>query len=454
MTAVGCKSVPPTNAAAIKAEPNMLFWGDTHVHSSHSTGAVDPNQAYRWAQGLAVFDPVAATEVKLEAPLDFLVVTDDAKRLTEATWENIVDAAEKHNEPCHFTSFIGWEWGMPSGDDPRVHRVVLIKQGSERAREIQPATSRVDGNPESLWAWLGAAHSRFGIDFMVIPRTAGLVDPQAVAMDEEEAQARVRWEPVASLERVADSDAQSGSSHEELAREVLLRGLQIDQAIGVNPFKFGVVGAARPNGGDLAAPGLTGVYAEENTRQAIFAAMERKEVFATTGPRIRVRLFGGWNFEGKQANETNMVMMGYRLGHPMGSDLRGRPKAKGPSFVMYAIADPSARNLDRMQIVKGWVDANGRTHSEVYDAVWSGERQRAEDGTVPPVEGEGAPSLLGFWSDSNFDATRRAFYYLRVLQVPTPLIPGTASTPTAESSTLQERAYTSPIWYTPPKTTE
>ncbi|MEM7138681.1 MAG: DUF3604 domain-containing protein [Myxococcota bacterium] len=452
IASIGCKTTPPTNPAAIKAEPSMLLWGDTHVHGAHAAEGqgIDPHEAYLWAQGVDVTDPRTNTKVKLETPLDFLIVSEDARNMNPASWEHIVEAAEKAYEPCHFTSFIGWEWGTPRGDLD-VHRIVIMKQDAQQAEELQPWTSRVDGNPESLWAWLGAVHSRRKTDFIVIPHAGDVANHEIRPMDEEESLTRARWEPVASFGGSPRSGSTPESPREEFARSVLLRGLEIGKEVGVNPFKFGVVGAEGQDGADLAAPGLTAVYAEENTRQAIFAALERKEVYATTGPRMRIRLFGGWNFEGKQANETNMVAMGYRLGHPMGSDLRGRPKDKGPGFLMYAVKDPSGADLDRMQVVKGWVDADGTAHSETYDAIWSGDRQRGEDGTVPPVEGEGAPSLLGFWSDTNFDATQPAFYYLRVLQVPTPSAPAGATESTGGSTSIQERAYTSPIWYTPPK---
>ncbi|MEM7435412.1 MAG: DUF3604 domain-containing protein [Myxococcota bacterium] len=453
IASIGCKTTPPTNPAAIKAEPSMLLWGDTHVHGAHSAGAhgVDPHEAYLWAQGVDVTDPRTNTKVKLETALDFLVVTQDAENMNQASWEHVVEAAEKAYEPCHFTSFIGWEWGTPRDGDLDVHRIVIMKQDARQAEELQPWTSRVDGKPESLWAWLGAVHARRETDFIVIPHAGDVASHEIGPIDEEEAITRAHWEPVASFGGSARSDSTSGSPRENFARSVLLRGLKVGQEVGVNPFKFGVVGAEGQDGADFAAPGLTAVYAEENTRQAIFAALERKEVYATTGPRMRIRLFGGWNFEGKQANETNMVALGYTLGHPMGSDLRGRPKDKGPGFLMYAVKDPSGANLDRMQIIKGWVEADGTTHSETYDAVWSGDRQRGEDGTVPALAGDGAESLLGFWSDANFDATQAAFYYLRVLQAPTPGAPGVPAEATAESPTIQERAYTSPIWYTPPK---
>jgi hypothetical protein len=226
--------------------------------------------------------------------------------------------------------------------------------------------------------------------------------------------------------------------------------------------------ASGPDHRDLSAQGLTAVWAEENTRTSIFDAFKRKEVYATTGPRIRVRFFGGWNFTAKQARKANMVGIGYTFGHPMGSDLTKRPEDKAPSFLMYAVKDPDSANLDRIQMIKGWVDTEGKAHEKVYDVAWSGARERGTDGKLPPVTNlvdlarasysdvEGAPALYGFWSDPQFNPEQAALYYLRVLQLPTPrhtlydaVARGTDPNEMGHPPTIQERAYTSPIWYTP-----
>ena len=179
---------------------------------------------------------------------------------------------------------------------------------------------------------------------------------------------------------------------------------------------------AGPSERDTAsAQGLVSVWAEENTRTSIFDAFKRKEVYATTGPRIRVRFFGGWNFEAKQARKANMVSIGYMSGHPMGSDLKKAPEGKAPSFLMYAVKDSEGANLDRIQLVKGWVDENGKTQEKVYDVAWSGGRERGPDGKLPAVKNtvdlatatsldvDGAPSLYGFWSDPEFNPEQPAF---------------------------------------------
>jgi hypothetical protein len=291
----------------------------------------------------------------------------------------------------------------------------------------------------------------------------------------------------------------------EYAREALKNGLLLEQRHGANPYKFGLVGstdshtalaaveeenffgkatnaepkpermshpfAANENGvyrGDmLVSSGYTGVWAEENTREAIFDAMERKEVYATTGPRIITRFFGGWDYTPEDLNSRQPAFRGYEKGVPMGGELKPVKGKKAPTFMVYALRDPIGANLDRIQIVKGWLDKDGKTHEKVYDVAWSGGRKPGTGGNLPPVGNTvdvknanwtntiGAAELATVWTDPEFDAAESAFYYARVLEIPTPRwvvydafrfgveIP-------AEAETIhQERAYTSPIWYTP-----
>jgi len=353
------------------------------------------------------------------------------------------------------------------------------------------------------------------------------VDSEGRPMTAAYAKTRMRWEPLAEVTQIrGDSEThpslspddefadferfaptpqegagQAKVSEGDYVRGALLRGLQVEQNVKANPFELGMIGSTNSHtglasaeennfwaataseselgnepqpgpegirGGELSAQGLTAVWAEENTRASIFAAFKRKEVYATTGPRIRVRFFGGWGFNKKQARAPSMVTVGYTLGYPMGSDLKKAPEGKAPGFLMYAVKDPDGANLDRIQIVKGWVDANGKTHERVYDVAWSGDRKRGPDGKVPAVENTvdlataeykntaGAPALKGFWSDPDFDREQPAFYYLRVLQIPTPrhtlydaVALGIDRSKTGHTPTIQERAYTSPIWYTP-----
>ena len=291
----------------------------------------------------------------------------------------------------------------------------------------------------------------------------------------------------------------------EYAREALKSGLLLEKRLGTNPYKFGLVGStdshtglaaveeenffgkatnAEPSskrmlhpftrtdkgafeGYELAASGYAAVWAAENTREAIWDAMARKEVYATTGPRITVRFFGGWDYNADDLNSRAPAFRGYEKGVPMGADLRSRTGDGAPTFMVYALRDAIGANLDRIQIVKGWLDRKGETHEKVYDVTWSAGREPDADGALPPVGNTvdienanwtntiGASELGVVWTDPDFDPSQSAFYYARVLEIPTPRwvvydafrfgidIPEDAET------THQERAYTSPIWYTP-----
>jgi hypothetical protein len=292
----------------------------------------------------------------------------------------------------------------------------------------------------------------------------------------------------------------------EYAREALKRGLVIEARLGTNPYKFGVVGATdshtslataeednffgkhagyepKPGrmshpfmeteagtimGWQMVASGLGAVWATENTREAIFDAIQRKEVYGTTGPRMLVRMFGGWEFTDQDLNSRIPAFVGYEKGVPMGSDLRVMPEgATAPSFMVGALRDPIGANLDRMQIVKGWLDADGATQEKIYDVAWSGDREPGADGKLPAVGNTvdvananwtntiGASELLTVWTDPDFDPEQKAFYYVRVIEIPTPrwttydAFRFGIDLPEGVPTTTQERAYTSPIWYTP-----
>ena len=291
----------------------------------------------------------------------------------------------------------------------------------------------------------------------------------------------------------------------EYAREALKRGLEIEERTGINPYKFGMVGStdshtslataeednffgkhsgAEPSPERMSHPfmetdagiimgwqqvssGLAGVWATENTRESIFDAMSRKETYATTGGRMLVRFFGGWEYTAADAQSRNPAFAGYAKGVPMGGDLTQAPTGKSPTFLVAAMKDPIGANLDRIQVIKGWLDASGETQEMVYDVVWSGDRTPGADGKLPAVGNTvdattatwtntiGTPELITVWTDPDFDADQRAFYYVRVLEIPTPRwstydafrfgIPIPEGAPVS----TQERAYTSPIWYTP-----
>ena len=293
----------------------------------------------------------------------------------------------------------------------------------------------------------------------------------------------------------------------EYARSALRLGLQLEQEFGTNPYQFGMIGSTDAHTGlaaveednfwgkvtpmepnperltntfisdattgltlmewQVSSAGYAAVWATENTREAIFDAMERRETYATTGTRMAVRFFGGYDFSPEDATSRNPAIIGYSKGVPMGGELRPDPQGRSPTFLVAALRDPIGANLDRYQIVKGWLNADGTTSERVYDVAWSDDRVPGADGKLPPVGSTvdvetatwtntiGAPELIAVWTDTEFDPAQPAFYYGRVLEIPTPRwtaydaayfgtepLPGTVMQ-------LQERAYTSPIWYTP-----
>ena len=294
----------------------------------------------------------------------------------------------------------------------------------------------------------------------------------------------------------------------EYGRSALKLGLKLGKELGANPYKFGLSGASdahtalattreenyfgkyqktepSPNRqnhevipaddpslrimtSQEVASGLTAVWARENTRGAIFDAMERKEVYATTGTRIRVRVFGGWDFEEDEVSRADFVSQGYRRGVPMGGDLRDPPANGSPRFMIRVLRDPDGANLDRVQVIKGWLDSDGETHERIYDVAVSDGRQIGADGRARQPVGStvdiatatftntvGDAVMAAHWEDPEFDPDQSAFYYVRVLEIPTPRWTTYDAAffgidlPDNVPATVQDRAYTSPIWYTP-----
>jgi len=306
---------------------------------------------------------------------------------------------------------------------------------------------------------------------------------------------------------------EDGMIEKEYAREALKRGLQYQVDLGANPFKFGLVGSTDahtslstttednffgkisllepsaspvrfeeqitgylpdPQGRDYAiyaastsASGLAGVWARENTRTAIWDAMKRKEVYASTGTRLRVRVFAGWDFTEQEVDRSDFAKSGYERGVPMGGELQKAPRGKAPVLMIRSLRDPDGANLDRIQVVKGWRDMKGNTHEKVYDVACSDDRSirknscsKAVGNTVNVKEANysnsiGDPLLLAYWKDPDFDPSLHAFYYVRVLEIPTPRWTTYdakffgVDLPDDQPTSIQERAYTSPIWYTP-----
>lgn len=460
-------------------------------------------------------------------------------------WDDIMAAAEEFNDPGVFTTFIAYEWtSLVSGNN--LHRNVIFRDGPERAGQVLPYTTSPpigSADPRDLWEWMQNYEDVSGGDVIAIPHNGnvsnGMMFPlqddfaEGAALDAAYAEQRQKWErlyeavqikgdgeahPMLSTEdEFADFetwdygnlDATEKKTPEmlpgEYVRSGLLRGMALEDQLGVNPFKFGLVGgsdnhvgmttpdndnffgkftayepgpdrathvsrrypdgAVALNAWQYITAGLTAVWAEENTRGAIFDAMERREAYATTGPRIRVRFFGGWSFEEADALRRDLAQVGYAKGVPMGADL---PMGDGsPSFLVYALRDPMGANLDRVQIVKGWIDRDGTQQEKVYDVAWSDEREFDADGKLPAVGSTvdleipswtntiGASELGATWTDPDFNPAERAFYYARVIEIPTPRWTAYDAArfdldlPSEIPLSQQERAYTSPIWYTP-----
>jgi hypothetical protein len=437
--------------------------------------------------------------------------------INRSVWTEIMDAAERHNDPGTFTAFLGWEWSStPAGAN--LHRVILMRDGKAVGDQFIPYTSFDSADPEDLWQWLAQTADATGGEFLAIPHNSNisngfmfpLVDSDGTSIDADYAAARMRWERVAEITQikgdsethpqlamndefadyetyehliaVGDYAAETTVNPGDYVRSALSAGVGFATSIGANPYQFGLIGSTDSHtgmasaeednfhgkfavdstpenllkpiigdatGSEMSAAGLVAVWSRENTREALFDAISRREVYATTGPRIRVQ------FSATQGGD----------GVPMGGELSG---AGAPTFVVSALKDPKDANLDRIQIVKGWSNAAGESQEQIFDVALSDGRMVGADGRTPAVGNTvdvttgtyensiGAAELSAQWTDPSFDDSLHAYYYVRVLQIPTPrhtlydaialgIEPGELNEP----ATIQERAYTSPIWYTP-----
>ncbi|MHC4165546.1 MAG: DUF3604 domain-containing protein [Planctomycetota bacterium] len=466
----------------------------------------------------------------------------------ESTWEGIVNAAEKHNDPGTFTALIGYEW-TSTGKGNNLHRNVLYRDGGDKALQVMPYTTAAplgSLDPMDLWKWMADYEKKTGGQVLALAHNGNLsnglmfpVDAQYTGrkLDKKYVQDRIRWEPLYEITQIkGDGEAHpllsptdefadyetwdfgnivpgnmviAKEDHmlaREYAREALKNGLVLEQRFGTNPYKMGFMGATDSHTGlataqednffgkhsgyepdpqrmnhlfmqstrgkmmswGQVASGLGAVWAVENTREAIFDAMKRKEVYGTTGSRIRVRFFGGWDYTKADLQSREPAFAGYQKGVPMGGDLTTPPGNAAPTFMVYALRDVIGGNLDRIQIIKGWLDKNGKTHERVYDVAVSDGRKIGDDGRCKAPVGNtvdvetasftntiGASELSAVWRDPDFDPKQKGFYYARVIEIPTPRwttidafrfgIPIPKGAPVS----TQERAYTSPIWYTP-----
>ena len=605
-TTAEVRDVRPYSPAVGRDFPTNVYFGDTHLHTSISLDAfgdgntkVGPDEAYRFAKGETVIGDDGMAN-RMARPLDFLMVADHAEymglvpglavkdptlmanpegarwaemiaegklashvfgefiqdatsnspRMVEpefemSVWERIIDAAEAHNDPGKFTALIGYEYSpFPTGDN--MHRVVVFRDGKQKAIQVRPFGAFDSENPEDLWKWLQAYEDKTGGSILAIPHNGNISSGRMFSLQSlsgnpltrEYAETRMRWEPLYEVtqykgdgethpylspdDEFADFEPWDKANlgmldlHKdeyfktEYARSALQLGLQQQEELGANPFKFGMIGATdshtgfaeaaednflgkysvsspNPNnkdrwkklwppvkdpvatmsGWESQSAGYAAVWATDNTREALWDAMKRKEVYATTGPRMRVRMFGGFDFVNDDAFRNDMAAIGYAKGVPMGGDLTRAPDGAAPTFLLAAAMDPDGANLDRIQIIKGWLDANGQVHESIFDVAVSDGRA-VVDGKVSKAVGStvdvdtatyantiGDAMLAAWWSDPDFDPALKAFYYARVIEIPTPRwtaydqVRFGIKMPDEVPMVLQERAYTSPIWYTP-----
>jgi hypothetical protein len=468
-------------------------------------------------------------------------------RAYKDTWAKTIAAAEAFNDPGVFTAFIGYEWTSQVPPGQNLHRVIIYRDGADKASQTVPATTyppQGSTDPEYLWSLLQVYEDTTGGEVLAIAHNGNLsnglmfplinpVDNKPLTRDYVET--RARWEPLYEVTQIKgdgeahpflspnDEFANFGTWDKgnlnlselktndmlqyEYARSALKLGMQLEKELGTNPYKFGMIGStdshtalstadddnfygkhagSEPSPRRLEHPfakfgdaeimnwetlasGYAGVWARENTREALFDAMQRKEVYGTTGPRMLVRFFGGWDFKSSDANTRQPAVVGYQKGVPMGGDLSQAQAGKSPTFLVAALKDPIGGNIDRIQIIKGWQDGNGKLYERVYDVAVSDGREIGADGRCKTPVGNtvdvanatwlnsiGDTELIAVWKDPDFDPKQRAFYYVRVIEIPTPRWTaydakyfGLKNVGSEVEMVHQERAYTSPIWYTP-----
>ncbi|MEH6591821.1 MAG: DUF3604 domain-containing protein [Halioglobus sp.] len=588
---------PPLN----EANKTNVYWGDLHVHSNYSpdsfafgNSGLNPEDSLKFARGIKV-TANNGMDVQLRRPLDFLLVADHAEfigvfpmllnrdplfldtelgqqwsdlleqsggnigviinewlarlansdyeqELSEdfrtSVWKEAAGFAESQNLPGVFTAFVGYEWtSMVEGNN--LHRVVLFRDGAEKATQLPPYSALDSLNPEQLWAAMQRYETKTGGQVMSIPHNGNISNGLMFALDDldgnpidaDYAQRRARWEPIYEVTQVkGDGEAhpflspddefadfetwdddniartnpkENSMLKHEYARSALKLGLELDNKLGANPYQFGMIGAtdshttlstaddnnfwgkfldSEPSpdrimnkmagmlwqNWRLAASGYAGVWARENTRESLFDALMRKEVYTTTGPRIALRLFAGWNFVESDINSPQLADIGYSKGVPMGGNLSMAPQDSSPKFLVQAFKDPDGANLDRVQIVKGWLNPKGESEEQVFDiALSDGRIVDVKTGLAPPIvstvdvkqasysNSVGEVSFGVFWEDPDFDPQQLAFYYVRVIEIPTPRWSAydakffKLDPPKEIPMITQERVYSSPIWYSP-----
>ena len=509
------------------SDPTLLRWYDL-MHEG-TKGSLQATGEMLQARGAG----------KLPAGLN-----DPAKgaERTHKIWNSSLATVDDYNEPGKFTAFFGFEYTLMQGGN-NLHRNVIFRDGIDKVSQVDPLDPTTELWPDKLWDYMDGYEKKTGGKVLAIPHNSNLsnglmfmlTDPQGGPISAEYARRRAAHEPVVEITQIkGDSEShpflspndefsgygtagwdannllnnqptKPGDYAGSYVREALKRGLLLEQRLGVNPYKFGVIGstdshtslttadennffgkhagvepsAERASAGFVPgmnsgrmnwqslSSGYAAVWATSNTRHAIFDAMMRHEVYGTTGPRMTVRFFGGWDFKPDDL-KGDWVKAGYTRGVPMGGTLQPGGTA-APSFIVSALKDPADGNLDRVQVVKGWVDKAGQAHEKVFDVAWSDmdTARKLAGGKVPAVGDTvdvtkatyqntiGAPELATVWSDPEFDPATRAFYYVRVLMIPTPtwmdydMVKYKLTLDPQIPLKQQERGYTSAIWYTP-----
>jgi len=419
----------------------------------------------------------------------------------KTAWERAIKAADTANQPGQFTAFIGWEWSsMPGGAN--LHRVVLTPDNGARASQFLPYSQFESDDPEDLWSWLAETEADTGARFLAIPHNPNISDGRMFPLVTESqgeitaeyARARQRWEPITEVTQIkGDSETyptlsptdswadferwthiltpdgrQAVPSEGDYARSALKRGLQLGETLGINPYAFGMIGSsdshigisavdernfggkseadalpinrAKPTGigasigWDMSASGLVAVWASENTREAIYEAMKRREVYASTGPRIALQYQAVVDPADDGSAPCSTCVR-------MGGAITGKMDAS-PTLHILVQKDPSSANLERVQVVKGWLNKSGAALEHVYDVYVAGP--------------DGDAIIETHWEDPDFESDQSAFYYVRALEMPTPRYStldaeflGINWQETGQPEMIQERVYSSPIWYEP-----
>ena len=434
------------------------------------------------------------------------------EEFNRSAWSKLLGFAERYNEPGVFSALIGFEWtSMIDGDN--LHRVVVYRDGMTKARKMLPFSALDSPDPEDLWKFMGKYEGSTGGQVIAIPHNGNVSNGVMFSdkrvdgsdFDKTYTALRQRWEPLYEVTQVkGDAEAhpylspndeyanfetwdqgnlrmepkEKNMLQGEYARSALKNGLALSQKFGVNPFKFGLVGGTDTHNalstsddenfygkfvdslpseertssslGDrlwdnwrLSASGYTAVWAEKNTRESIFDALKRKEVYATSGPRILLKFFGGWGFVNEDLDKTEFFSRtAYEKGVPMGGSLAYKNDKSKPKFIFKASKDPKGNKIEKLQIVKGWLDENGQLKEKVFTV-------------METLDGKGQDNFVGIWDDPDFNINQEAFYYARVLEVPSKRWStydqdrfGISLNPEIPIL-IRERAYSSPIWFEP-----